>query len=165
MYLTPLHALPFSLISSKDATMVQGPGSSQRMFADICKDICRFWTKGLCSTPGPTWGTSGTWWTSPWCHAPSPLSITPWRKLHICNSSQKEYLQWDSLETFIFLTKAVTLLYFWSIFISLNQKSFNLTLLIDIYHVSCHTSTKEGSQAYEGRLKSSWLLFASDRLM
>ena len=120
----------FLSLSCKDATMDQGPGSSQRMFADICKDICRFWTKGLCSTPGPTWGTSGTWWTSPWCHAPSPLSITPWRKLHICNSSQKEYLQWDSLETFIFLTKAVILLYFWSILIFFNQKSFDLTLLI-----------------------------------
>ena len=32
-------------------------------------------------TQGPTWGTSGTSWTSPWCHAPSPHSITPWRKL------------------------------------------------------------------------------------
>ena len=29
----------------------------------------------------PTWGTSGTSWTLLWCPAPSPHSITPWRKL------------------------------------------------------------------------------------
>ena len=49
-------------------------------------------TRASSYTRGPTWGTSGTWWTSPWCPVPSPHSITPWRKLIFCLLVKKLWL-------------------------------------------------------------------------